>query len=751
MTDDRFKTGGALDALGALDDVEDNLVGRALGDYRILGLIAEGGMGRVYRAERIDGSFEREVAIKVSSVGGFSPSVRERFAAEQSILAGLNHPNISQLYDARVTVEGWPYIVMELVDGGPIDAYCNANQVSQEDRVSLIVQVVEAVAYAHARLVVHRDIKPSNVLVNADGRPKLLDFGIAKLLDSDEQGMTKAGLMTPRYASPEQLLGQPVTTASDIYQIGVLLFEVLTGALLHADASPSTAIQRAAEQKPVALDPVARARLPRDLLSIIERCLRVSPEERYADANALRGDLLAFLGGYPVSTAPLSWHYRLTKLVRRNQAASAFIAAATITVAASTIWYTIEVTRQRDAAEEQRRLADESLDFLSSFYRAANPDNAQGRTLTALDMLNEGAGRIGDELAEEPKIQSRLYFEVAETYRRLSQFEQALEMAELGLDATRTGYPDEPTASLNLRSLKASVFRQQGKPVEAAGMYREIIDIANRELGPGSDEAHRFRHNLAIAQWQSGETSEAIAQLRDLIAAKAERHGEGSRTTIISASVLVNFLQSSGALDESIELGEKYLAISQEALGELHSLTLDLGTNLALALGNRDGPDASIPLLEANAEANGVIHGRDSYEYWHRYALLVIAHIGAGRRDPWVDELRTVVAKMSALRGAEDSAVLTHRVTLAGALIDEQRASEAIPLLDEVLSVQRKVIGLDHPNAFYTQIVRARAELSADQADAMPRAGALLARATDVLGSEHVLTKMLRDAIASYE
>lgn len=291
--DDPLSTGGAFGVLADLkDDADDPLTGHTVGAYEIISVIAAGGMGRVYRARRSDGSLDREVAIKISATSSLSEQLRLRFAQEQNVLAGLNHPNICQLYDAQVSDEGWPYIVMELVDGDSIVEYCQKNGLRVRDRLRLLTRVVDAVAYAHSQLIVHRDIKPANVLVNSNDEVKLLDFGIAKLLEPDAK-LTQGAPLTPRYASPEQLLGQPITVASDIAQLGLLIYEVLSGEPLNESETLAGAIQRAADGRSLRIELDKAGELPREVLPIIEHCLRADPRDRYSDANSLKADLEA--------------------------------------------------------------------------------------------------------------------------------------------------------------------------------------------------------------------------------------------------------------------------------------------------------------------------------------------------------------------------------------------------------------------------------------------------------------------------
>lgn len=411
---DPFSTGAALDILSAIDgDAGSVLIGRELGDYRITQEIAEGGMSRVYRAARIDGSFERDVAVKVSPSSGVNQEFRERFLREQSMLAGLNHPNICQLYDAGVTEEGWPYIVMELIDGVPADVYCRG--LAEGEVADLMIEIADALAYAHARLIVHRDIKPSNVLVTAGGRPKLLDFGIAKLLESDVTALTRASPMTPRYASPEQLIGGTVTIGSDIYQLGLLLWQMLTGESLQAEEALSAAIQRAAEKRPVGIPVADRAGLPRELVLIVEQCLRVAPEERYTDANALKRDLEAWRAGYPIAAAGQGALYRLRKLVARNRATATTASLAFLAILVGSTWYTVSVNEARQLAESRAETSNRVLQAMSRLVADtfsglvdANAEQQVGGARYVEAVLEDTVALVDRELAAAPEARAEL-------------------------------------------------------------------------------------------------------------------------------------------------------------------------------------------------------------------------------------------------------------------------------------------------------------------------------------------------------
>ena len=282
-TDDRLRTGGAFDALPQKKtNIESALRGRVIAGYKVGEVVGVGGMGCVLRATRAEGDFDREAAIKVVAASHHTSELARRFRLEVRILAKLTHPSIAQLYDAGVTEEGWPYLIMEYVDGQPIDEYVQQHNLRRSERLELVKQVIDAVQFAHSHLIVHRDIKPSNILVGPDGNPKLLDFGIAKLLEDDSDDATRVRAMTPQYASPEQLLDQPISTASDIYQLGLLIAMIVGGGLPTDGETLPEAIQRCAEGRLLTLPDRMRRSLPAELVLVIEQCLRVDPSERYA-------------------------------------------------------------------------------------------------------------------------------------------------------------------------------------------------------------------------------------------------------------------------------------------------------------------------------------------------------------------------------------------------------------------------------------------------------------------------------------
>ena len=503
------------------------------GPWRLVERVGEGGMGEVWRAERSDGAYAKTAAVKLVRPG-LGAGLAARFRAERHLLARLDHPAIARLLDGGTASDGRPYLALEYVDGEPITAYADRRRLGVNERIALFQEVCEAVAAAHRRLVVHRDIKPSNVLVTGDGRVKLLDFGIAKFLDNEAGftvALTAAGhrLMTPEYAAPEQIRGEPATTATDVYGLGVLLYELLTGtrpyrlesharqaverAILEAPPTdPSTAVTGADEAAAArATEPVKlRRRLRGDLDQIVLRALRKDPDRRYGGAAALAADLGRHLEGVPVEARPESVGYRAGRFVRRHRVGVATAVAGLVAVvggAGLAALQGAEAARQRDRAEAEAATARRVTAFVTDLFRETNSVEANGDTITARDMLDRGLDRARS-LDDAPGARADLLVTLGAIYRDLGRFDKADE-ALADVVALRRAAGD----SLGV----ADAFLQQGFLQSArrdfgaaAGLYRSAL--AQLAAGPDSTLA-RARLSLAGALVETGDLEEASALL----------------------------------------------------------------------------------------------------------------------------------------------------------------------------------------------------------------------------------------------
>ena len=427
-------------------DLEQVQLGMRLGPYRIDGKIAEGGMGAVYRGERADGAFQQTVAIKLLRQALPSSDALARFRQERQVLASLEHPGIARLLDGGSTPGGIPYLIMEFVDGVPIDEHCQGHHLPVDRRVRLFQEVCGTVQAAHQSLVVHRDIKPSNILVDRDGRPRLLDFGIAKLMTDNDGGpaRTVAGqqLLTPQYASPEQVLGQSITTATDVYSLGVLLYELLTGqspyarwrdeplgvqrAICETDPPRPSQSLRGAEtlQQDDKILRLSRS-LAGDLDAIVLKAMRKEPAARYSSPAALAEDLQRFLDGKPVLARQGTMRYRTAKYLRRHAVGVAAGSAMVMGSAGFAAYHMARVTSERDVAQRERATAEHVSDFMVDLLTYANPEQRDPDTRVR-ELLIRGGEKIEVELAaQQPEIAARLLHTMAKGHQGLGNLEQA--------------------------------------------------------------------------------------------------------------------------------------------------------------------------------------------------------------------------------------------------------------------------------------------------------------------------------------
>jgi eukaryotic-like serine/threonine-protein kinase len=505
-----------------------------IGPYRVTGEIGHGGMGAVYLAERADDQFRQQVAIKLVRHTIDSPVTRARFLQERQMLAQLNHPGIARLLDGGATEAGQPYFAMEYVPGRPLLDFCAVRAFRTRDRLQLFRHVCAAVQYAHQNLVVHRDIKPANILVTDDGQPKLLDFGIAKLIEEQEQGAAPRTVMlmlTPDYASPEQVRGDPVTTGADIYSLGCVLYELLSGKRPHVFASRTpTELQRViCDVEPV--PPSRFAPLDEDLDNIVLKALRKDPALRYATAEQLAGDVQNYLEGRPVSARPPTLVYRTRKFVRRNRGAVAAVAVAMIAILIGTgaaLWQARQASIQRDMAErrarEGRRLANTVLFSVEEKIR-----NLAGTTDARRLIMESGIAYL-DDLAKDASGDSSLRVELARAYERIGEV-QGTGPANLGQsEAARTSFQRaigllEPVDdSIEVRKLLASLYLnhfsallREGAAAQARESLQKSLDLAGSlfAANPGDADVYRILasgySNRATAEIRNGNIKAAVA------------------------------------------------------------------------------------------------------------------------------------------------------------------------------------------------------------------------------------------------
>jgi serine/threonine-protein kinase len=517
------------------------VAGGEIGPYRLVRELARGGMGVVYLAERADGQFEQRVALKLIKRGMDSDEIHRRFLAERQILARLSHPHIARLLDGGVSTAGQPYFAIEYIDGTTILEHCEVRELGVEDRLRLFLDVCDAVRYAHRSLVVHRDLKPSNILVTAEGQVKLLDFGIAKLLDDGPdagQGLTETGMrvMTPEYAAPEQVSGAPVTTATDVYALGAVLYELLSGQRVHRldSRTPMEVARVVCEVDPPPPSGVAagalRQRLRGDLDTIALTALQKKPERRYPTVEQLAEDVRRHLDGRPVSARPDTWRYRATKFVGRHRigvVAGAAIALSLVAGLSGTIW-------QARVAADRARLATEEAEkeravreFLVRLFSAASPRQSLGEDLTVRELLDRGRRDLDTALIAQPLVRARLLTAVAGVYGGLGQVPQADSLFAEAVALIRTLSGDVDADLATALSVWASNLLVQSHFDSAETLLREAVERLRRR-DPDDPGIAGPLQSLGRVYTFTQRRAEAEATLRETLAIQLRHHGTGS-------------------------------------------------------------------------------------------------------------------------------------------------------------------------------------------------------------------------------
>jgi eukaryotic-like serine/threonine-protein kinase len=638
----------------AAQNLASNEAGQQIGPYRLIRVIGEGGMGQVYLARRADHLFDQEVAIKLMHAGlKQAHSMLSRFSAERQILANLNHPNIARLLDAGITPDGVPYLVMEYIAGTRINEYCRVNKLPPKEILKLFLQVCSAVEYAHKSLVIHRDIKPANILVTPDGVPKLLDFGIAKLLDPDgESALTITGerMMTPEYASPELVRGDHVTTSTDVYALGVLLYELLTGErpFRLESWSPLKVVQVICGQQPQIPSVAARAnakkanralapRIDRDLDNIVLMAMRKEPSRRYVSVSALSADLQAHLSGYPVQARTDRWSYRSGKFVLRHKAA---VAAAAIVVIAL-VAFSIAMGVLAKRANQARLTAQKETQFLNSIFQAATPDESRGKAVMARDLLDQGTRRIDTELAGQPALQATMLDNVGRAYSALGLYPQAQSLLQRAFDLRRR--IDGP-GSLDTASTEhalGNVIRLQNEFKQAEPLFRNALGVRERKLDSHdvllaesldslgeclylqdrfveaepllrralaihrnnpNDEPSGTENYLALLLERKGNFPEAAQLLREAVQIDERRKGTDSPDYLISLHDYAGALIDSGNLDQAEATERRVLALREKISGANHPDIFYPLNNLSFILLEKGEWQQAMPFLQRNLE-----------------------------------------------------------------------------------------------------------------------------------------------------
>jgi serine/threonine-protein kinase len=697
-----------------------------LGPWRLAEEIGRGGMATVYRARRVDGAFEQEVAVKVVRPSLAAHRLVRRLEAEREILAGLDHPNIARILDGGTTEDGLPYLVMELVEGRPITACCEEEGLGPGERLELFGEVLEAVAHAHRRLVLHRDLKPSNILVTDDGRVRLLDFGIAKLLDEEgaDEGPTltrhRAGPLTPDYASPEQIRGEPVTTASDVYQLGVLLYRLLAGRRPYrVPADSPTAMLRALEEREV--DPpsetaasegagdggegaVEPRRLKGDLDTIVMKALREEPEKRYASVEALAEDLDRHRDDRPITARAPRWRYRLRKFVGRNPWPVA-AGVAGLLAAAGYGWtlhrHAAELERERNVARAEAAKAEQVQGFLVDLFRRPDPfasdETFRGAELTVREALDLGLERAREELIFQPEVQASLLGTVGDVYANLELEERALEVEWTALEVSRQTWGEGSPRTLDALDDVATRLWQLGELPAAESLYRrEYLPLATEARGPGSVQVARGLMGLgnvlsARSELEAAETALDSAAL--LYRAAGAGHRKARAELLHNLSNLQHRL---GRFSAAEQAARGAVSIREQLDGPDHPHTAVALTALGSALAGQGRYEEA---LEVERRALGIFEKRLGRT--HRYTLSTLNNLAvnaarAGRHEAAASDHARLAELWREKEGDRSLNVANSLQNLAAALSRAGRRGEAARQARAAHRLYRELVGPDH-------------------------------------------------------
>jgi tetratricopeptide (TPR) repeat protein len=769
---------GKTEPLGDRDtdhvDGAGDIAGTMFGSYRALRSIGAGGMGEVWLASRADGEFEQQVAIKRLLYP--TPELVRRFRQERRVLAGLRHPNIAQLHDGGVGTDGAPYFVMEYVEGEPITVWSDTHRCDLAARIGLMLQVCDAVQFAHRNLVVHRDLKPSNVLVDAGGQVKLLDFGIAKVLEDtdgrDDATATLVQRLTPDYAAPEQLRGDVVTTATDVYALGVVLFELLAGDRPNrgnrqrgdaerASVNTSPAIASAVAARSEGLPRGWATRLRGDVDRIIAKAMAKEPERRYASAEALADDLRRHVQGRPVLARGDDAMYRLRKFIGRNRAGVSAAAAAILALVAATA---VSVYQARVARTQAER-ADAERVFVLGILDANDPNETQGRqlTLTAREILDRAAARIDKDLADQPTVRAELYDEIGNLYWDYGLYSTAQPLFERAVALSATA--DVPAMQRAAFMIDLGQNHQaQRQLADSEKVFREAFAFARAELGEDSDEAFNARAYLSETLAFAGRFAESEMLARESLATASRLYPKTGADYAIALDRVAFVTMESHHFPEAVALGREEVAIyervnagvinsrvgtslnqlglaligdsriaeaeaalrralgiHEQLLGKNHPHYAGTQSNLGHAVDMAGHFDEAKMLLDTSLAARTRLFGADSFVLASTSRNRALNALHRGALGDAESDARMAFTTDTRTYGSENQATVESATVLADVLVSAQKIDEAQSLLGPTIVTAERLFGKTSDVTAYLRALHARAlAASGHVAEAIP-------------------------------
>ncbi len=721
---------------------DNTLAGKQIGPYRIERIIGEGGMGAVYKAVRDYGQYQKNVAIKVVRGALWNEHILERFELERETLARLQHPNIAQLLDGGTTDDGVPYVVMEYVEGIPLDAYCDEHQLDISERLKLFRTICSAVHYAHQNLIVHRDLKPGNILVDATATPKLLDFGIAKILDASQQveasEMTRAGLrfITPEYASPEQLRNENITTKSDIYSLGVVLFKLLTGKrpydfrnqLPHEISRavceelpqrPSTVVLKETsrlgnentEPKPEAVSALRDTnphklsrQLSGDLDNIILKALEKDHEKRYGSVEHLSEDIRRHLEGLPVFARNATLAYRVTKFVGRHKpgvAAAATIILLSVGGVLATLWQASKATKEAAKAEQINLLLQEML-------ASADPAKS-GKDVTVVQTLDRAVERVERELVLQPEIAASVLHTIGETYLALGQYEKADRDLKHSLVLRQQVLGSEHEGIATVLHSLAFLAQLRSNHTEADSLYRRAIAM-HRTMSPAPDNhLASMLSDYGTLLHERSENDKALQVLRESLEIFQGIGGNDSKEYAIALTNLGSALKDNGQLGAADSVYRLALDIMKRTLGEDHIDVAQAINNFAFVLVNEGNDDEAEKCFRQSLAIRKKVLGDKHPEVALALANLAGLILKKGNLDE-AEQLSQESLRLYRATVNPDNLRLSSSLVFLGRIANTKgNASRAEKYLTEALAIRKKVLPPGHYGILGTEAELGRA------------------------------------------
>lgn len=763
-------------AAHSLVHAEQDLTGKRIGSYQITATLGKGGMGSVYLAHRADEQYQKQVAIKLIKHAAATKELMQRFRIERQILARLEHPYIARLLDGGTTEAGLPYLVMEYVEGESIDDYCNLRQLTINQRLSLFRKICSAVQYAHQKLIVHRDLKPSNILVTKDGNPKLLDFGIAKFLDKTESDFDaietqhNERLLTPRYSSPEQIKGEPVSTVTDVYALGIILYELLTGkrpygieetsrfsiekaVLETSPLLPSTSITQLDDNSNInektgeqdgkllwcgELRPKQLKRLlSGDLDNIVMMALRKEPEQRYVSVEQFSRDIEYFLHNKPVHARPLSLFYLSTRFVQRNFLSSSL----TVILVISIIGFSVTTLMQSKKVEAERAKAVAIVNFLTDMFSEIEPDKAQGKEVSVREVLDKAAKQLDDKnhsLTNERLLEAAIRRVIGQIYSDLGILPAAEKQLESALRIHReTGQQNQPEFLLNLIDL-SGVYHLQIRENERQKLNLEALPLSKKLHGDNHQITIGILHNLAGVFHMNGNFNEAKKLYSEVLKKRRLILGENHQDTLSTIMSLGTVYHWSGDYEKAENHYQLCLDKSRVIHGESHSQTLICMSALGSVLETAGHYKRAEPIISEHIKKARLILGNEHPETLRSMHNLADVYRGLGRYEESENLFLETLALRKKTLGNDHIETLQTRMKLARLYRLIKRYSEGIRLVEYTVKRQTEKLGFEHPTTLIAAQVMADLYREDNQlAKAIELYDSVLIVREKVLGEQH--------------